>query len=94
MANTPGRGSSMIETARLLPGNPMPRFLSTAPRSIVISVVVDTAGRADPSTLQVPPELDSAGVNGIRTVLPSWRFSPARVSGCPVKQVVRVTFTR
>ena len=94
MANTPGRGTSTIETAKLLPGNPMPGFLPSAPRRIVISVVVDSAGRADLTTLQVPAELDTAGVNGLRTVLPSWRFVPARVSGCPVKQVVKVTFTR
>jgi hypothetical protein len=94
MANTPGRGTSTIESAKLLPGNPMPGFLPSTPRRIVISVVVDTAGRADPATLQVPAELDTAGINGLRTVLPAWRFVPARVSGCPVKQVVRVTFTR
>jgi quercetin dioxygenase-like cupin family protein len=93
MANTPGRGTSMIETAKLLPGNPMSGFLPSAPRRIVISVVVDSAGRADPATLQVPAELDTAGINGLRTVLPSWRFVPARVSGCAVKQVVRITFT-
>jgi len=93
MANTPGRGTSTIETAKLLPGNPMPGFLPSAPRRIVVSVVVDTAGRAEPATLQVPAELDTAGVNGLRTVLPSWRFVPARVSGCPVKQVVNVIFT-
>lgn len=93
MANTPGRGTSTIETAKLLPGNPMPGFLPSTPRRIVISVVVDTAGRADPATLQVPAELDTAGINGLRTVLPSWRFVPAHVSGCPVKQVVKVIFT-
>ncbi len=94
MANTAGRGTSTIESAKLLPGNPMSGFLPSAPRRIVISVVVDTAGRADPATLQVPAELDTAGINGLRTVLPLWRFVPARVSGCPVKQVVTVTFTR
>ena len=94
MANTSGRGTSTIETAKLLPGNPMSGFLPSAPRRIVISVVVDTAGRADVATLQVPAELDTAGVNGLRTVLPLWRFVPARVSGCPVRQVVKVTFTR
>ena len=93
MAAMPGRGTSTIESAKLLPGNPMSGFLPSAPRRIVISVVVDTAGRADPATLQVPPELDTAGINGLRTVLPLWRFVPARVSGCPVKQVVKVTFT-
>ena len=93
MANTPGRGTSTIESAKLLPGNPMSGFLPSAPRRIVISVVVDTAGRADPATLQVPAELDTAGINGLRAVLPLWRFVPARVSGCPVKQVVKVTFT-
>ncbi|HYN83315.1 MAG TPA: hypothetical protein VES88_17685 [Gemmatimonadaceae bacterium] len=94
MAAVPGRGTSTIEPARLQSSNPMPAFLPGGLRQFVASVVVDTAGRADPATVKGPAELDSTAVNAIRAVIPEWRFSPARVAGCPVKQVVRMTFTR
>lgn len=84
----------MIDVARMQPGNPMPPFPPGGPRRFAVSVVVDTLGRADAATLQVPAGVDSAMTDAMRTVLPAWRFSPARVAGCPVKQVVRVTFTR
>jgi membrane protein required for beta-lactamase induction len=38
--------------------------------------------------------LDAATIGAVRDVLPAWRFSPARVGACPVKQVVRLTFSR
>jgi len=94
MAAVPGRGTSAIEPARLQASKPMPAFLPGGLRRFVASVVVDTAGRADPATVRGPAELDSTAVNAIRTVIPEWRFSPARVAGCPVKQVVRMIFTR
>ena len=94
VAATPGGGTSKIETVRLLPGNPMPGIQPAAPRRFAITVVVDTLGRADPATLQAPADLDSTSIKTIQSVLPGWRFSPARVSGCLVKQVTRVTFTR
>ncbi|HVF40235.1 MAG TPA: hypothetical protein VM939_10070 [Gemmatimonadaceae bacterium] len=94
MAKVPGRGTSTIEPARLRSSTPMPAFLPGGLRQFVASVVVDTAGRADPATVKGPAELDSTAVNAIRAVIPEWRFSPARVAGCPVKQVVRMTFTR
>jgi hypothetical protein len=94
MAEVPGKGTSTITTAGLQSGNPMPAFPPGGLRRFVVSVVVDTEGRADPATLQTPADLEPAAVNAIREVLPEWRFSPARVSGCPVKQVVRLTFSR
>lgn len=94
MAATPGKGTSTIETAGVQPGNPMPAFPPGGPSRFGVSVVVDTAGRADPATLQVSEGVDSTLANAIRAVLPAWHFSPARVSGCPVKQVLRMTFSR
>lgn len=94
MAAVPGRGTSTIEPARLQSSNPMPAFQPGGLRQFVASVVVDTTGRAEPATVKGPAELDSTAVNAIRTVISEWRFSPARVAGCPVKQVVRMTFTR
>jgi quercetin dioxygenase-like cupin family protein len=94
MAAVPGGGSTTIYAARVQPGNPMPGLPPGGPRSFAVSVVVDTLGRADPATLKVPADLDSTSVNAIRTVLPAWQFSPARLGTCPVKQVVRLTFSR
>lgn len=94
MAAVPGGGTTTIDAARLQPGNPMPVLPAGEPRSFAVSVVVDTLGRADPATLVAPAGVDSATIEAVRTVLPAWRFSPARLSGCPVKQVVRLTFTR
>ena len=94
MAQVPGRGTSTIEPARLQSSTPMPAFLPGGLRQFVASVVVDTTGRADPTTVKGPAELDSTAVNAIRVVIPEWRFAPARIAGCPVKQVVRMTFTR
>jgi hypothetical protein len=87
-------GTTTITPARLQPGNPMPAFPPGEPRRFVVSVVVDTVGRAEPATLEVPPSLDSVTVAALRTVLPAWHFSPARVGACPVRQVVRLTFSR
>ncbi len=94
MAALPGRGTTTIDAARLQPGNRMPGLPPGEPSRFVVSVVVDTVGRADSTTIQLPAGLDSFSVNAIRTVLPAWRFIPARLGGCPVKQVVRLTFLR
>jgi hypothetical protein len=94
MAAVPGGGTSTIDAVRLEPGNRMPNLPLTEPRTFPVSILVDTIGRADPATLKVPDGVDAATVDVLRTVLAEWRFSPARLSGCPVKQVVRLTFTR
>ncbi len=94
MAAVPGNRTTTIDVARLQPSNLMPALPAGEPRSFSVSVVVDTVGRADPATLKFPAGLDSATVGAVRTVLPAWNFSPARLSGCPIKQVVRLTFSR
>ena len=95
MAKVEGnRASTTIDVVKLQPGNRMPGLPPGEPSRFVVSVVVDTAGRADSTTIQLPPGLDSLSVTAIRSVLPAWRFIPARVYGCPFKQVVRLTFTR
>ena len=75
-------------------GNRMPGLVRGEPTQFVVSVVVDTVGRADSTTIQFPPDLDAFAVNAIRNAIPGWRFVPARLGGCPVKQVVRLNFTR
>ena len=88
------RSSTTIDVVKLQPGNRMPGLPPGEPSRFVVSVVVDTMGRADSTTIQLPAGLDSLSVYAIRTVLPAWRFVPARIYGCPLKQVVRLTFSR
>jgi hypothetical protein len=93
-ARVPGSGTTAIESAKLVPGNSMPRLPVREPRRFVVSVLVDTAGRADPATLDVPTTLDSESIEAVRAVLPGWQFSPARIGACPIRQVVRLTLSR
>jgi hypothetical protein len=86
--------STIIEAAKLQPESQMPGLPAGEPSRFVVSVVVDTVGRADSTTIQLPVELDAFSANAIRTVVPTWRFVPARIGACPVKQVVKLTFTR
>ena len=95
MAHVEGnRASTMIDVVKLEPGNRMPGLPPGEPSRFIVSVVVDTVGRADSTTIQLPAGLDSVSVNAIRNVLPAWRFIPAHLGGCAVKQVVRLTFSR
>lgn len=93
-AATIGGPTTTIESVKLQPGNRMPGLPPGEPNRFVVSVLVDTAGRADTAAIQFPPELDSFSANAIRTVLPGWRFVPAQVGACPIKQVLKLTFQR
>jgi hypothetical protein len=93
-AASQGGPTTIIESAKLQPGNPMPGLPAGEPSRFVVSVLVDEAGHADTTAIQLPQELDSFSANAIRTVLPNWRFVPAQVGTCPVKQVVKLTFQR
>lgn len=93
-AATIGGPTTTIESVKIQPGNRMPGLPPGEPSRFVVSVLVDTAGRADTTVIQLPPELDAFSANAIRTVLPSWSFVPAHVGSCPIKQVVKLTFSR
>lgn len=86
--------STIIEAVKLQPDNQMPGLPAGEPSRFVVSVDVDSLGHADSTTIQFPPDLDAFAINSIRNVLPGWRFIPARIGACPVKQVVKLTFTR
>ena len=91
---TPTGRSTIVESAKLQPDNRMPGLPAGEPNRFIVSVLVDTVGRADSTTIQLPVELDTFSANAIRNVLPTWRFVPARIGVCPVKQVLKLTFTR
>jgi hypothetical protein len=72
----------------------MPRLPAGEPQTFDVFVLVDTTGRADSTTIRLPAGLDEYSANAIRNVLPGWRFVPAMVGACPVRQVVKLTFSR
>jgi TonB family protein len=60
---------------------------------VVAQFVVDTLGRVDSASIKVTrssaPDLEAA----VRSVLPRYRFEPARtVGGCKVAQLVVIPF--
>ena len=54
---------------------------------------MDERGIVDPSTLKVLKSTDPAFTAAVQTALPTMRFSPARVKGRAVKQMVQQPFT-
>lgn len=54
--------------------------------------VIDTTGRADPSTFKVLNKPDQRFINAVIKSLPSMRFLPAEAGGRKVKQHVQQTF--
>jgi hypothetical protein len=93
-AGEAGGKTTTIESVKVPAGNPMPGLGAGEPSKFVVSVLVDTAGRPDSTTIQLPAGLDDYSANAIRNVLPGWHFVPAQVGACPVKQVVKLTFSR
>lgn len=81
-----------------LPMSELRKFMDV---SILLEGNLDTAGRIEPATLHdvKPPELpkdDRFGadyrnyLNAIRADMLAARFSPARIGGCPVRQLVQL----
>ena len=93
LAASAARGGTfeVPETARLLHADPSPIVpAKSGPGRFILRVVVDTLGRADVRTVQVPPGSDSGVVEAVLRVLPQWEFSPAVVEGCKARQLVQI----
>jgi hypothetical protein len=61
--------------------------------TVKVDVVVDTLGRADMKTFKVVETSHSWLVENVKTVLPSWKFSPAELAGCKVRRVYKFSAT-
>lgn len=59
---------------------------------VMAQFVVDTTGRADPSTFKVLKSSHDLFANAVRQALPNMRFIPAEVGGRKVKQLVQQPF--
>lgn len=60
---------------------------------VVVRFVVDTTGRADPSSLQVLQSSHPAFVISVRDAVPEMLFTPATVRGRHVRQLVQQSFS-
>lgn len=96
----PWHASQVEVAAALAPRSPTPRYPEALRRAQVEGVVrmafvVDTLGRVEPSSVRVVSSAHALFEAAVRAALPRLRFSPARVGGRPVRQLVEfpVAFT-
>ena len=79
------------------PGSPAPRYPEVLKAAGVegevdVSFVVDTTGRADPSSLRILKSTHNLFDAAVRSSLPGMRFIPAEVGGRKVWQQVQQPF--
>jgi TonB family protein len=60
--------------------------------SFSVYFVVDTTGRIDTTTIQVPPSVDRRFAKAVLDVLPRWHFVPAEIRGRRVRQLMEQPF--
>jgi TonB family protein len=60
--------------------------------TVTVRFVVDTSGAADVASLQILDSTDPEFANSVRSALPHMRFSPARLNGRTVRQLVEQPF--
>ena len=79
------------------PSTPILGILSAAPPGETwVQFVVDSTGRVDTASVQLPHDTSPAARASVRSVLPRVRFSPARVANRPICELQRmqVTFSK
>ena len=87
---------------RLLKQNPRPFARMPAPvknqvdkkgAAVKADVVIDTLGRPDMKTFKVVEASNPWLAENIRTSMPKWTFSPARLAGCKVARIYKFSAT-
>lgn len=61
---------------------------------VKVDVMVDTLGRADMKTFKVVETSHPWLAENVKTVLPKWKFTPAKLVGCKVRRVYKFSTTR
>lgn len=59
---------------------------------VLVQFVVNTSGRVEPGSIKILESTNSAFAAAVREVLPRHRFSPAKIGGTPVRQIVQQPF--
>lgn len=62
--------------------------------TISVQFVVDTVGRPEPGSYRVVRAQQEVLGDSVRQALPTWRYMPARLRGCRVRQLVQTSVTR
>ncbi|MGI8617656.1 MAG: energy transducer TonB [Gemmatimonadaceae bacterium] len=78
-------------------GNPQPEYPSSMRESgmtgrVVVQFVVSANGRVEPGSIKILESTNSAFAAAVREVLPRHRFSPAKIGGTAVRQIVQQPF--
>ena len=81
---------SMARPRVFTPRLPLPKGVPPETRRVLVEYVVDSTGRVDMATFRGhSPQLDAVFLDQLRVVMPSWEFTPAKVGGRPVRQIMR-----
>jgi periplasmic protein TonB len=80
-----------------VPGTPSPKYPEVLRSAgvdgqVLAQFVIDTSGRAEPSTFKVIQSTNDAFTNSVKEALPKMRFYPAEVGGHKVKELVQLPF--
>ena len=80
------------------PGSLSPRYPDLARQAgiegeVLAQFVVDTTGRAEPSSLKILKSSHDLFIQSVKNALPEMRFVPAEVGGRKVKQLVQEPFS-
>jgi hypothetical protein len=98
----PIESPAMVKPNQAIPRYPASLESKRVPGKVTLQFTVDTAGLAVPATISdVRPQQDSdlpaflspahtLFVSGLVSVLPKWRFEPARIGPCAVRQIVQL----
>jgi len=72
------------------PRLPLPKGVPSEMRRVLVEYVVDSTGRVDMATFRGhSPQKDAVFLEQLRVIMPSWEFTPAKVGGRPVRQIMR-----
>ncbi len=67
--------------------------MDSAGATLKVEVQIDTLGRADMGTFKVVESSHPWLTANVKSVLPSWRFTPPKLAGCSVKRVYKFSAT-
>ncbi len=90
--------ATVESNASPLPENPKPPYPADLLRqaqeaSFSVFFVVDTSGKIDENTIDVPPSVREQFARSVRSVLGRWHFFPAQRHGQRVRQLMEQAFT-
>lgn len=97
LSNQPYFEFQVEEGASPSGGNPAPEYPNSMRESgmtgrVVVQFVVGTNGRVEAGSIKILESTTSAFAAAVREVLPRHRFSPAKIGGRAVRQIVQQPF--